>query len=205
MNNNMSSMNNNMSNMNNNNNAAYNSNYMDSSSLPPSTQQVPTSALTSSFGYTHAPSSPSIAPSAAPASPAIAPLCAPPSPLPLAHPSSPLTATGATSAPSAAFQLSAPAPHLAPASPAAAPSTSQQQLLQYGASGGMSPVMSAHQSPGSASAGEPLDRCNVFVKYLPPDMRDEGLYELFAGCGRIGSCKVMLDHKTHSSLGYGYA
>jgi hypothetical protein len=44
----------------------------------------------------------------------------------------------------------------------------------------------------------------VFVKYLPPDMRDEGLYELFAGSGRISSCKVMLDHKTHSSLGYGY-
>lgn len=199
MNNTMSSMSNNMSNT----NTAYNSNYLDSPSLPPSTQQVPTSALTSSFGYTHAPSSPSIAPSAAPPSPAIVPLCAPPSPL--AHSSSPLTATGATSAPSAVFQLSAPAPHLAPASPASAPSTPQQQLLQYGGSSGLSPAMSAHQSPGSAGAAEPLDRCNVFVKYLPPDMRDEGLYELFAGCGRIGSCKVMLDHKTHSSLGYGYA
>jgi RNA recognition motif-containing protein len=54
------------------------------------------------------------------------------------------------------------------------------------------------------TGNEPLDRCNVFVKYLPPDMRDEGLYELFVGSGRITSCKVMLDHKTHSSLGYGY-
>jgi len=48
------------------------------------------------------------------------------------------------------------------------------------------------------------DRCNVFVKYLPPEMRDDGLYELFSPCGNIISCKVMVEHKTDTSLGYGF-
>jgi len=51
---------------------------------------------------------------------------------------------------------------------------------------------------------EPLDACNVFVKYLPANVTDEKLNELFASCGTIVSCKVMIDHKTNTSLGYGF-
>lgn len=49
-----------------------------------------------------------------------------------------------------------------------------------------------------------LDHTNIFVKYLPPDVDDEGLRALFAPYGEIISSKVMIDHQTGMSLGYGY-
>ncbi|KAL6044025.1 putative ATP-dependent RNA helicase dhx33 [Balamuthia mandrillaris] len=49
-----------------------------------------------------------------------------------------------------------------------------------------------------------IDRCNVFVKYLPSDFRDGELRELFSQCGKVVSCKVMVDHQSQGSLGYGF-
>lgn len=49
-----------------------------------------------------------------------------------------------------------------------------------------------------------LDECNVFVKFLPPEVTDTGLRALFARCGDIVSCRVMLDPVTRHSLGYGF-
>lgn len=49
-----------------------------------------------------------------------------------------------------------------------------------------------------------LDQTNVFVKYLPADIDDEGLRSLFSSYGEIISSKVMIDHQTGLSLGYGY-
>jgi len=49
-----------------------------------------------------------------------------------------------------------------------------------------------------------VDPCNVFVKYLPPELNDSGLYTLFLPFGMIASAKVMVDHQTGNSLGYGF-
>jgi len=49
-----------------------------------------------------------------------------------------------------------------------------------------------------------VDPCNVFVKYIPPDMSDDGLLNLFSQFGHITSAKVMVDHSTGRSLGYGF-
>lgn len=49
-----------------------------------------------------------------------------------------------------------------------------------------------------------LDHTNVFVKYLPADIDDEGLRQLFTPYGEIISSKVMIDHQTGLSLGYGF-
>eukprot|EP00026_Physarum_polycephalum_P012757 Phypoly_transcript_13086.p1 GENE.Phypoly_transcript_13086~~Phypoly_transcript_13086.p1 ORF type:complete len:280 (+),score=45.36 Phypoly_transcript_13086:61-840(+) len=49
-----------------------------------------------------------------------------------------------------------------------------------------------------------LDQTNVFVKYLPAELEDAGLKDLFAPYGDIISSKVMVDHQTGSSLGYGF-
>ena len=51
--------------------------------------------------------------------------------------------------------------------------------------------------------GDALDDCNVFVKYLPPDVNDQELHNLFADSGKIKSAKVMFDPQTGTSLGYG--
>lgn len=50
-----------------------------------------------------------------------------------------------------------------------------------------------------------LDQTNVFVKYLPAELDDDGLRDLFAAYGEIVSSKVMVDHQTKTSLGYGCA
>jgi len=55
----------------------------------------------------------------------------------------------------------------------------------------------------SSDASDSLDRCNVFVKYLPPDLTDDGLHALFQPFGDIISAKVMVDHISGNSLGYG--
>lgn len=51
---------------------------------------------------------------------------------------------------------------------------------------------------------EKLDNTNVFVKYLPANIDDFGLYKLFSRCGTIISAKVMVDIRTWKSLGFGY-
>ena len=53
--------------------------------------------------------------------------------------------------------------------------------------------------------GHYLDQTNIFVKYLPADIDDDGLRNLFEPYGEIISSKVMIDHQTGMSLGYGYA
>eukprot|EP00741_Cyanophora_paradoxa_P015721 tig00020904_g15177.t1 len=58
--------------------------------------------------------------------------------------------------------------------------------------------------PDDVSAGANLDRQNVFVKYLPSELTDQGLYQLFSPFGGIVSAKVMVDHQTGNSLGYGF-
>jgi RNA recognition motif-containing protein len=49
-----------------------------------------------------------------------------------------------------------------------------------------------------------LDDCNVFVKYLPPDLSDPEFYNLFKSYGPIISSKIMIDQGTGKSLGYGF-
>jgi len=49
-----------------------------------------------------------------------------------------------------------------------------------------------------------LDDCNVFVKYLPPDLADSEFYNLFKSFGPIISSKIMVDQGTGKSLGYGF-
>lgn len=48
------------------------------------------------------------------------------------------------------------------------------------------------------------DRSNVFVKYLPPEIDNDGLLAMFGVFGKIVSAKVMVDQETGLSLGYGY-
>jgi RNA recognition motif-containing protein len=50
-----------------------------------------------------------------------------------------------------------------------------------------------------------MDATNVFIKYLPTDLTNTGLFTLFSQFGEITSCKVMVDPITGFSLGYGYA
>lgn len=45
---------------------------------------------------------------------------------------------------------------------------------------------------------------NLYVKNLPLDMEDEKLRETFSTFGKIRSCKVMLDNRTHLSRGFGF-
>jgi RNA recognition motif-containing protein len=60
---------------------------------------------------------------------------------------------------------------------------------------------STHQNDDDLNQKDP---CNVFIKYLPPELTDSGLYSLFLRFGEIVSCKVMVDPITGHSLGYGY-
>lgn len=48
-----------------------------------------------------------------------------------------------------------------------------------------------------------LDDCNVFVKYLPPELSDRDFYKMFKCFGTIISSKIMVDQSTGKSLGYG--
>ncbi|XP_016976909.1 sex-lethal homolog [Drosophila rhopaloa] len=45
---------------------------------------------------------------------------------------------------------------------------------------------------------------NLIINYLPQDMTDRELYNLFSGCGPINTCKIMRDFKTGYSFGYGF-
>jgi len=52
--------------------------------------------------------------------------------------------------------------------------------------------------------GTGMDATNVFIKYLPTDLTNTGLFTIFSQFGEITSCKVMVDPITGYSLGYGY-
>lgn len=52
--------------------------------------------------------------------------------------------------------------------------------------------------------GTGLDKCNVFIKFLPVEVTDTGLYAMFSKFGEITSYKVMVDPITGCSLGYGF-
>lgn len=52
--------------------------------------------------------------------------------------------------------------------------------------------------------GTGMDATNVFIKYLPTELTNTGLFTLFSQFGEITSCKVMVDPVTGFSLGYGY-
>jgi RNA recognition motif-containing protein len=60
------------------------------------------------------------------------------------------------------------------------------------------------ESSASSSSSSVVDDCNIFVKYLPSEMGDDSLYELFSPFGVITNCRVMVDNRTRTSLGYGY-
>eukprot|EP01127_Copromyxa_protea_P009243 TRINITY_DN2162_c0_g1_i3.p2 TRINITY_DN2162_c0_g1~~TRINITY_DN2162_c0_g1_i3.p2 ORF type:complete len:256 (-),score=46.54 TRINITY_DN2162_c0_g1_i3:2034-2801(-) len=55
-----------------------------------------------------------------------------------------------------------------------------------------------------AGYGFCLDDCNVFVKYLPPELSDRDFYKMFKCFGTIISSKIMVDQATGKSLGYGF-
>lgn len=57
----------------------------------------------------------------------------------------------------------------------------------------------------SVSSCEPIfDHTNLLVNYLPPDMDTSLLRNLFTPYGTIESCKVVLDHVSGRSKGYGF-
>ncbi|EDX16839.1 GD16553 [Drosophila simulans] len=62
-------------------------------------------------------------------------------------------------------------------------------------------------SAGQQQQMQQVDRTsatNLIINYLPQDMTDRELYNLFSGCGPINTCKIMRDFKTGYSFGYGF-
>jgi len=49
-----------------------------------------------------------------------------------------------------------------------------------------------------------FDFTNLIVNYLPPEMDSTWLQRIFSQYGEIVSCKVVMDHKTGLSKGYGF-
>merc|ERR1719419_853812 len=49
-----------------------------------------------------------------------------------------------------------------------------------------------------------FDFTNLIVNYLPPEMDSTWLQSIFSQYGEIISCKVVMDHKTGLSKGYGF-
>jgi len=49
-----------------------------------------------------------------------------------------------------------------------------------------------------------FDFTNLIINYLPPEMDSSLLQMIFAPYGEIVSCKVVMDHKTSMSKGYGF-
>lgn len=50
-----------------------------------------------------------------------------------------------------------------------------------------------------------LDRAsatNLIINYLPQDMTDRELYNLFSGCGPINTCKIMRDFKVSTKIAF---
>jgi len=57
----------------------------------------------------------------------------------------------------------------------------------------------------NTSSGEPdVDHMNLIVNYLPPEMNSTMLSKLFSKFGTIISCKVVVDHPSGFSKGYGF-
>lgn len=84
-------------------------------------------------------------------------------------------------------------------------------LVRLGITPSPSPPPAHHSSSGFPRSdyvpplpGTGMDATNVFIKYLPTDLTNTGLYTLFSQFGEITSCKVMVDPLTGYSLGYGY-
>lgn len=48
------------------------------------------------------------------------------------------------------------------------------------------------------------ESCNLIVNYLPSNIRDEDLRQIFTHCGIVRSAKVMMDLATRTSKGYGF-
>jgi len=49
-----------------------------------------------------------------------------------------------------------------------------------------------------------FDFTNLIINYLPPEMDSSVLQQLFSSWGEILTCKVVMDHKTGLSKGYGF-
>src|SRR5687768_2606726 len=61
----------------------------------------------------------------------------------------------------------------------------------------------AASKPPAALDPQQLDQCNVFVKYLPPDLDEMEFQRMFKVHGNVVSSKIMIDQATGKSLGYG--
>lgn len=53
--------------------------------------------------------------------------------------------------------------------------------------------------------GYKVDLTNVFVKFLPSNVGDSELAEIFSPFGKIVSVKVIVDPHSGTSRGYGYS
>ncbi|KAH8245732.1 hypothetical protein KR038_002983, partial [Drosophila bunnanda] len=75
---------------------------------------------------------------------------------------------------------------------------------QDGQNGGQS---GDEQQGNGNNSQQQMDRSsatNLIINYLPQDMSDRELFNLFSGCGPINTCKIMRDFKTGYSFGYGF-
>jgi len=66
-------------------------------------------------------------------------------------------------------------------------------------------TMSSFDVESQMSAEKPIfDYTNLIINYLPPEMNSSMLQDLFSNYGTIVSCKVVVDHPTGISKGYGF-
>ncbi|KAL6140930.1 hypothetical protein ACLB2K_059222 [Fragaria x ananassa] len=68
------------------------------------------------------------------------------------------------------------------------------------------PSSTGHPGLGSTGLKPPKehDDTNLYIGYLPPTLDDDGLIGLFSRFGNIVMCKVIKDHATGLSKGYGF-
>ncbi|XP_043072160.1 sex-lethal homolog [Drosophila grimshawi] len=86
----------------------------------------------------------------------------------------------------------------------------QQQQQQHhpnqedpGGGGGYAPDTQESACPTSNSEDR-TSATNLIINYLPQNMTDRELFNLFSSCGSINTCKIMRDYKTGYSFGYGF-
>jgi len=60
------------------------------------------------------------------------------------------------------------------------------------------------QSNHSENNGDGNKQSNLFINYLPPELDDMGLRQLFQSFGDIDNCKVMIDLNTGESRCFGF-
>jgi len=66
-------------------------------------------------------------------------------------------------------------------------------------------LTNSSESESLMSSGDPIfDHTNLIVNYLPAEMNSTMLRELFSPYGTIVSCKVVVDHPSSVSKGYGF-